>query len=63
MAELSRGDLADETAMRAIVLAAVSNTLVKGGIVVALGGKAIRGPILPGVALIVAASLATAFLL
>ena len=63
MAELSRGGLAHETATRAIVLAAVSNTLVKGGIVLTLGGRFIRGPILPGVGLIVAAALATAFLL
>jgi uncharacterized membrane protein (DUF4010 family) len=67
MAELSRGaegaavDAA--TATRAIVLAAVSNTLVKGGIVLAVGGRAIRGPILPGVGLIVAAALGAAFLL
>src|SRR5690606_15791716 len=63
MAELSRGGLAHETATRAIVLAAVSNALVQGGIVLTLGGRAIRGPILPGVGLIVAAALATAFLL
>jgi uncharacterized membrane protein (DUF4010 family) len=63
LAELSRGGLDADTATRAIVLAAVSNTLVKGGIVLALGGRAIRGPLLPGVGLMVAAALATAFLL
>src|SRR5690606_9485985 len=63
MAELSRDGLDHATATRAIALAAASNTLVKGGIVLALGGRAIRGPILPGVGLIVAVTLATAFLL
>jgi uncharacterized membrane protein (DUF4010 family) len=63
VAELSRNGLDPETASRAIVLAAVSNTLVKGGIVLALGGRIIRRPLLPGVGLIVAAALGTAFLL
>src|SRR5690606_24400600 len=63
MAELSRGDgLPAETAARAIVLATVSNTLVKGGIVVALGGAGIRRAVLPGVGLIAAAALAVGFL-
>lgn len=45
MAELSRGgDLEPLTASRAIVLAAMANTLVKGGLVVALGGRGCGAP-------------------
>lgn len=65
MAELSQGEgsLSHDTAALAIVLAAMSNTIVKGGIVVALGSPGMRKAILPAVALIVAAALGLAFLL
>jgi len=38
LARMAQGDLADELAVRAIVLAAVVNTLVKGGLVFAVAG-------------------------
>ncbi len=41
------GPIADSTASTAIALAAVSNTFVKGGIVVAVGSKALRRKVLP----------------
>lgn len=65
MAELSRpgGTLSVETAAHAVVLAAASNTVVKGGVVLSLGASAMRGAILPGVAVILAAMLAVGFLL
>lgn len=65
MAELSRpgGSLSVETAAHAVVLAAASNTVVKGGIVLSLGASAMRRAILPGVAVILAAMLAVGFLL
>ena len=65
LAELSQGEgeLSHETAARGIVLAAMSNTLVKGGIVVALGSAAMRRAILPAVGVIVAAALGVAFVI
>jgi len=50
------------TASKAIVLAAMVNTVVKGGIVMALGAVALRKSILPAIALILAAGLGLAFL-
>lgn len=50
MAELSRpsvGGLADETAAQAIILASISNTIVKGGIVLMGGSPTLRRAILP----------------
>ena len=63
MAELSKpdGTLDLGTASRAVVLAAASNTVVKGGIVVATGSPAMRKAILPGTALVLAAMLAVSF--
>lgn len=65
MAELSRagGSLPIETASRAVVLAAASNTVVKGGIVLSLGASAMKKAILPGVAVILVAMLLVGFLL
>lgn len=65
MAELSGagGTLPVETAGRAVVLAAASNTVVKGGIVLSIGAGAMRKAILPGVAVILAAMLAVSFLI
>lgn len=69
MAQLSQPDTtASEvidlrTAARAIVLAAASNTVVKGGIVLTLGSKALRKAILPGLILTVATAIGVVFLL
>ena len=64
MAELSaNGSLPVETASRAVVLAAASNTVVKGGVVLSLGAAAMKRAILPGLALILGAMLGVGFLL
>jgi uncharacterized membrane protein (DUF4010 family) len=64
MAELSRtGGLALPVAARAIVLAALSNTLVKGLMVAALGSPVLRRTILPGMFLTLAVGLASALAL
>lgn len=59
MAELSgpSGSIDLDTAANAVTLAAASNTVVKGGIVVATGSPAMRKAILPGTALVLAAML------
>jgi uncharacterized membrane protein (DUF4010 family) len=63
MTELSRsGNLALPTAARAIVLAVVANTVVKGGIVLAAGSKPLRKAVLPGFLLVLAVALLSAFL-
>lgn len=64
MAELSKegGTVEPGVAVRAITLAAVSNTLVKTGIVFVSGDKALRKAVLPGVVLIVVAALGSAAL-
>ncbi|MFO7733174.1 MAG: MgtC/SapB family protein [Candidatus Aminicenantes bacterium] len=63
MTELSRaGNLGLETAERAIVLAAVSNTAVKGAIVFSVGSKPLGRALLPGFALILVTAVAVAFL-
>ena len=64
MAELSRegGSVEQGVAVRAITLAAVSNTLVKTGIVLITGGRELRNAVLPGVILIVGAALGSAYL-
>ena len=60
MAELSGpgGTLDVGTASTAVVLAAASNTVVKGGIVAATGSAAMRRAILPGTAIVLGAMLA-----
>jgi len=64
MARLSDEGTIDQTlAARAIILAAAANTLVKGGIVVVLGSRALRRHILLGMLLIVATALAVVFAL
>ncbi len=65
MAELSReGQNLDlRTAARAIVLAAASNTLVKGGIVLTTGSAALRKVILPGLIATLATAIGVVFLL
>jgi uncharacterized membrane protein (DUF4010 family) len=64
MSELSRsGGLSLGTASQAIVIAAMANTLVKGGIVLTMGAAALRKALWPGLLLIVLAGIGTAFLL
>ncbi|MAU01353.1 MAG: hypothetical protein CL608_29785 [Anaerolineaceae bacterium] len=62
MAELSSsGNLELSTAARAIVLATMSNTVVKGGIVLSSGSTALRRALLPGFLLILATGTTLAF--
>jgi uncharacterized membrane protein (DUF4010 family) len=65
VAELSRGagTLTISTASQAIVLATMSNTIVKGGIVLFMGSKALRQALLPGFLLVLATGLGVGFLL
>ncbi|MCX7750157.1 MAG: MgtC/SapB family protein [Candidatus Bipolaricaulota bacterium] len=63
MAELGRsGGVDPRTASQAVVLAALTNTLVKGGLVVALGGQRLRTAIVPVLLLILAAGIGLVFL-
>jgi uncharacterized membrane protein (DUF4010 family) len=64
MAELSQatGSVDLSTAARAIVLAAMSNTVVKGGIVLTSGAPALRRALLPGFILILVTAISVAFL-
>ncbi|NOZ26425.1 MAG: MgtC/SapB family protein [Chloroflexi bacterium] len=63
VAELSRmGDVELVVASRAIVMAAVSNTVVKGGIALMGGSPALRKALLPGVLLMSAVGIGVAFL-
>ncbi|MCA9934934.1 MAG: MgtC/SapB family protein [Ardenticatenaceae bacterium] len=59
----SNGTLDMHTASRAIVLAAMSNTAVKGGIVLTSGSPTLRRVFLPGFALILIVGVTVAFLL
>lgn len=62
VSELNRGgNLADQTAVRAIVLAAMSNTVVKGGIVLTSGSPSLRRVFLPGFLLILITGTTVAF--
>jgi uncharacterized membrane protein (DUF4010 family) len=64
MAELSNsGNLDLSTASRAIVLAAMSNTVVKGGIVLSSGSAALRRAMLPGFVLILGTGISLSFFL
>jgi uncharacterized membrane protein (DUF4010 family) len=65
LAELSRagGSVALSTAARAIVLAAIANTAVKGAIVLAVGSIDLRRYILPGFVAILLTAAAVVFLL
>ncbi len=64
MAELSQpgGGVETSVAARAVTLAAMSNTVVKGGLVLSTGGAELKRAMLPGFLLILAAGLAAAFL-
>ena len=63
MAELSRSGLlqADKAGL-AIVLATMSNTLVKGGIALTIGSVTLRKSLSPAILMILAAGIGTAFL-
>jgi uncharacterized membrane protein (DUF4010 family) len=64
MSELNRnGSLDAATAARAIVLAAMSNTVVKGGIVLSAGTRLLRRTMLPGFLLVLITGVSLAFLL
>jgi uncharacterized membrane protein (DUF4010 family) len=64
MTELSRtGNLELETATRAIVLAVLSNTILKGGIVLTTGSKSLRMAVFPGLLLILTVAIVFAFLI
>jgi uncharacterized membrane protein (DUF4010 family) len=64
MAELSRtGGMELPTAARAVVLAAMSNTVVKGGIVLSSGSPSLRKALFPGFILMLVVGIAVAFLL
>ncbi|MCP4542477.1 MAG: MgtC/SapB family protein [Chloroflexi bacterium] len=64
MAELSNtGGLEMSTAARAIVLAAMSNTVVKGGFVMWKGSSTLRKALLPGFILMLVVGIGVAFLL
>jgi uncharacterized membrane protein (DUF4010 family) len=65
MAELSQagGAIDPQTAARAIVLAVVSNTLVKGGIVLTMGAAALVRAILPGMLATLVTAVGVVFLL
>ncbi len=64
VSELSNAGVVDLiTAKRAIVLAAMSNTVVKSGIVLISGSPALRKVILPGVVLMLVTGISVAFLL
>ncbi len=63
MAELSSsGNVELSTAARAIVLATMSNTVVKGGIVLSSGSAALRRSLLPGFLLILITGTVLAFI-
>jgi uncharacterized membrane protein (DUF4010 family) len=63
MAELSStGGLELSTAARAIVLAAMSNTVVKEGIVLSSGSRALRKSMLPGFVAMLVSGIGVAFL-
>ena len=63
MAELSNtGGMDLSTAARAIVLAAMSNTVVKGGIVLSSGSRALRRALLPGFVAMLVIGIGVAFL-
>jgi uncharacterized membrane protein (DUF4010 family) len=64
MAELAgaAGGVTTATAARAVVLAAISNTIVKGGIAISLGSKSLRRTLLPPFLVMLITSAVVAFL-
>lgn len=63
MARLAGADVSQAVAARAVTLAALSNTVVKGGIAIALGSASLRRYILPTFGAVLVVGVATAFLL
>ena len=64
MAELSNnGEISSQTAARAIVIAIMANTIVKGGIVLTSGSTSIKRALLPGFLLILISGISIAVLL
>lgn len=64
MAELSKtGVIEMPKAALAIILATMSNTAVKGGIALAMGGKALRKPLLFAILMMLAVGIGTALLI
>ena len=65
MAQLSLGDggLELSTAARGIVLASMSNTLTKGGVVLATGSASLRRALLPGLVLMPVVGIVVAFVM
>ena len=64
MAELSQpgGEVQVEVASRAVTLAAMSNTMVKAGIVLTTGSSALKKSMFPAFLLILGAGLGASFL-
>jgi uncharacterized membrane protein (DUF4010 family) len=62
MARLARDSAAIDLAARAVVIAAVTNTVVKAGMVIALGSRDLARRIVPAAMLILVAGLVSAFL-
>jgi uncharacterized membrane protein (DUF4010 family) len=63
MAQLHEsGDVSARIATRAILIAAAANTVLKGAIVAVTGTRALRRAVMPGLAIIVGASLGAALL-
>jgi uncharacterized membrane protein (DUF4010 family) len=62
MARMARDGGGDLLAERAIIIAAVANTLVKGGMVLALGSRDLARRVVPAALVILVAGLVTAFL-
>jgi uncharacterized membrane protein (DUF4010 family) len=65
LAQLSTGPdaVAGRTASRALILAALSNTVVKAGIVLVTGSPNLRKALLPGIALMLATGVVAVLLL
>jgi uncharacterized membrane protein (DUF4010 family) len=64
VAELTKtGGVTLETGSQAIVIAAMSNTLVKGGIAIMGGSRSLRKAILPGILLILVVGVSVVFLI
>ena len=63
MARLAGADVSYTVAARAVTLAALSNTLVKGGIAVSLGSASLRRYILPIFGAVLVVGIAVAFLM
>ena len=65
MAELAgaEGGIVTSTAARAVVLAAISNTIVKGGIAISLGSESLRRALLPPFLVMLVTSGVVAFLI